>query len=137
MSFIADFFSIGEGFKETAVCCPFDHYTSNGIAYKETNPSAHVNTIEHLFHCKVCGTGYSELQFIQKVLGCSFANAKRIQHCFNNEEDVFMWNSSTKLLEGTKERIESLGVSPKICANNLIILVGSNSFKSTPAIVAR
>ena len=26
--------------KETAVCCPFPHYTENGIEYYETNPSA-------------------------------------------------------------------------------------------------
>ena len=112
--FLSEFFDITEGTKETAVCCPFDHFTTGHMPYKETHPSAHVNTEKGVFHCKVCGTGYSELQFIQKVLGCSFANAKRIQHCFNNEEDVFMWNSSTKLLEETKERIESLGVSPKV-----------------------
>ena len=24
--------------RETAVCCPFPHYTESGLAYKETNP---------------------------------------------------------------------------------------------------
>ena len=112
--FLSDFFGITEGTKETPVCCPFDHYTSGQIPYKETRPSAHVNTEKGVFHCKVCGTGYSELQFIQKILGCSFFNAKRIQHCFNNDEDNLMWDSSTTLLDDSKTRALNLGISEKV-----------------------
>ena len=67
MSFLTEYFGILEGTKEQAVHCPFDHHTASGIAYKETNPSAHVNSMEGLFHCKACNTGLSEIQFIQKV----------------------------------------------------------------------
>lgn len=114
MSFIADFFSIGEGFKETAVCCPFDHYTSNGIAYKETNPSAHVNTIEHLFHCKVCGIGYSEPQFIQQIFDCSFIDAKRIQRVFETQEDILLWRNETSLSEHSKNILRNFNITDEV-----------------------
>ena len=112
--FLTEFFGITEGSKEVAVCCPFDHYTTGRVPYKETNPSAHVNTEKGVFHCKVCGTGYSELQFMQKILGCSFLNAKRLQHCFNNDEDELMWTSSTKLTDETKNRLINLGVNEQV-----------------------
>lgn len=112
--FLSEFFGITEGSKEVAVCCPFDHYTTGHVPYKETNPSAHVNTEKGVFHCKVCGTGYSELQFMQKILGCSFLNAKRLQHCFNNDEDELMWINSTKLTEETKTRAKNLGISEQV-----------------------
>ena len=60
MSFLTEYFDITEGLKEVPVCCPFEHHTASGIPYKETNPSASVNTLENLFHCKVCNVGYSE-----------------------------------------------------------------------------
>ena len=103
MSFLSEFFSIGEGFKETAVCCPFDHFTSNGLAYKESNPSAHANTIEHLFHCKVCGVGYSETQFIQQIFGCSYLDAKRIQRVFQSQETRLEWLKETQLTDKAKD----------------------------------
>lgn len=114
MSFFTDFFGIYEGSKETAVCCPFDHYTASGIAYKESNPSAHVNTIEHLFHCKACGAGYSEAQFIQQIFDCSYMDAKRIQRCFDTPEDLHMWEESTELTEASKQRALDLGISEEV-----------------------
>lgn len=111
MSFLSEFFSITEGTKETAVCCPFDHITTTGVAYKETNPSAHVNTIEHLFHCKVCGVGYSEASFIQKMYGCSYIDAKRIQRIFETNENIFEWKTSTSLSEESEKLAISLGIS--------------------------
>ena len=111
MSFLSEFFSIGEGFKETAVCCPFDHFTSNGLAYKESNPSAHANTIEHLFHCKVCGVGYSETQFIQQIFGCSFLDAKRIQRIFQSNETHLEWLQETTLSDIAKETAKNYGIS--------------------------
>lgn len=111
MSFLTDFFGITEGSKEIAVCCPFDHFTHSGMAYKESNPSAHVNTLESLFHCKVCGTGYSEAQFIQHLFGCSYMDAKRIQRCFETPEDKTMWDASTTLTQASKDRAINLGIS--------------------------
>ena len=55
MSFLTDFFDISSSDTEVAVCCPFPHYTESGLQYFETNPSAHVNTVDNLYHCKVCG----------------------------------------------------------------------------------
>ena len=120
MSFLADYFNIGEGFKETAVCCPFDHFTSNGVAYKETNPSAHVNTIEHLFHCKVCGTGYSEPQFIQQLFDCSYLDAKRLQRVFETQEDILVWRSEAHLSEQSKKLLKQFNISEQV-ANELNI----------------
>ena len=113
MSFLSEFFSIGEGFKETAVCCPFDHFTSNGLAYKESNPSAHANTIEHLFHCKVCGVGYSETQFIQQIFGCSYLDAKRIQRVFQSQETRLEWLKETQLTDKAKETASQFGISER------------------------
>lgn len=114
MSFLSEFFSIGEGFKETAVCCPFDHFTSNGLAYKESNPSAHVNTIEHLFHCKVCGVGYSETQFIQQLFGCSYLDAKRIQRIFQTKETKLEWIQETHLSEDAKQIALNFNINEKV-----------------------
>ena len=113
MSFLASFFEVTEGASENAVCCPFDHYTTNGIPYKESNPSAHINTIKNLFHCKVCNTGYNEPQFIQQITGCSFFNAKKIQRYFETEEDIHVWKEET-LSSVSKEKALQLGISEKI-----------------------
>ena len=68
MSFLTEYFQITDENIEEAVCCPFPHYTGSGLSYYETHPSAHVNTIDNLFHCKVCGESGSELQMIEKLL---------------------------------------------------------------------
>lgn len=114
MSFLSEYFNIVEGLKEIAVCCPFDHFTTSGIPYKESNPSAHVNTIEHLFHCKVCSVGYSEAQFIQQLFDCSYMDAKRIQRCFETQEDIEQWEQSTQLTEASRQRALDLGISAEV-----------------------
>ena len=114
MSFLTEYFGIIGGAREIPVCCPFDHYTTSGIAYKETNPSAHVNTIENLFHCKVCGIGYSEPQFIQQILGCSYLDAKKIQRCFETQEDLTVWEETTQLSEASKQRALDLGIAETV-----------------------
>lgn len=114
MSFFSEFFNITEGAKEIAVCCPFNHFTNSGIAYKENNPSAHINTLEHLFHCKVCNTGFSEAQFICHLFDCSYMDSKRLQRCFNTNEDLIKWNEVTKLTEESKERALILGISEEV-----------------------
>lgn len=114
MSFLTEYFGITDDSREVAVCCPFDHHTINGLVYKETNPSASVNTQEKLFHCMSCGAGYSEAQFIQELFGCSYIAAKKIQRCFDNEEDLDMWEESTTLTEASKQRALALGISENI-----------------------
>jgi len=114
MSFLTEFFDINEESGEVAVCCPFPHITTGGMTYLEHNPSAHVNTTTMLYHCKVCGTGYSEAQFIQQLLGCGVADAKKIQHCFTTTEDLHDWNDSTILTTASKERGLALGISEEV-----------------------
>lgn len=111
MSFLNEYFGILEGTQEQAVHCPFDHHTASGIPYKETRPSAHVNTSEKVFHCKACNTGLSELQFIQKVLGCDYAQARKLQVAFTTEETLADWDEGVSLTEETKQRALALGIS--------------------------
>lgn len=114
MSFLTEYFGILEGTKEQAVFCPFDHHTASGIPYKETRPSAHVNSMENLFHCKACNTGLSELQFIQKVLGCDYAQARKLQIAFTTEETLAEWDDSVALTKDTKQRALALGISEEV-----------------------
>ena len=113
MSFFTEYFDIVGGQTEQPVCCPFPHYTNGGVEYNETHPSAHVNTIKGLFHCKVCNVGGSEVNFIQQILGCKYADAKRIQRCFDSNENLELW-SQERLTDETKSRIMNLGVSEAV-----------------------
>lgn len=88
MGFFERFFGISEDADEVAVRCPFPHRTESGLEYFETNPSAHVNTKQRLFHCKVCNQGHSETAFIAKVLECTYGNAARLAKVFNNSEEI-------------------------------------------------
>lgn len=114
MSFLTEYFGILEGTKEQAVHCPFDHHTASGIPYKETRPSAHVNSVEGLFHCKACNTGLSEIQFIQKVLGCDYTQARKLQLAFSTEETLAEWEACVTLTEQTKQRALALGISEEV-----------------------
>lgn len=114
MSFLTEYFGILEGTKEQAVHCPFDHHTASGIPYKETRPSAHVNSLEGLFHCKACNTGLSELQFIEKVLGCDYAQARKLQIAFSTDETLAEWEDSVALTQETKQRALALGISEEV-----------------------
>ena len=82
MSFFNSFFGITDLSKEQAVLCPFPHKTDSGETYLENRPSAHVNTTEKLFHCKACGRGFNETQFIEEVFGCDYITAKKVQMAF-------------------------------------------------------
>ena len=99
--------------RETAVCCPFPHYTESGLAYKETNPSAHINLDKGLFHCKVCDKGYSETAFIAQIFGTSYENAIKIARMFTTKEDQYTWNK-LELTPQIKEKALSLGISEKV-----------------------
>ena len=128
MSFLAEYFGIVEGNKEQAVLCPFDHRTPSGIPYQETRPSAHVNTIENLFHCKACNTGLSELQFIQEILGCDYTSARKLQQTFLTEETLADWDESVPLTKATKDRALALGISEEVI-NELKIRTPAPPFK--------
>lgn len=114
MSFLAEYFGVVEGTGEQMVHCPFDHHTASGIPYKETRPSAHVNTSDNLFHCKACNTGLSELQFIEKILGCSYAQARKLQLAFSTNETLAEWDASVALTKETKQRALALGISEEV-----------------------
>lgn len=113
MSFLADFFNVYDAQKETPVCCPFDHYTSNGVPYKETNPSASINTQKEVFHCMRCGAGYSTAQFIQKILGCDYITAKKLQKIFNRAETSLDWQQEV-LTPESKQTALDLGISEEV-----------------------
>lgn len=113
MSFLTEYFDIVSDDTEVAVCCPFDHYLSNGDTYKETHPSAHVNQVDNVFHCKVCGEGFSEVMMIQKLLGCNSSIAHKLQTAFNSDQTIFDWKEAD-LTPETKERALSLGISEDV-----------------------
>ena len=99
---------------ESAVCCPFPHFTPNGVEYLETRPSASVNTVNKVFHCMVCGKGFSEAQFIMEIFDCKYLTAKKIQRCFENEEDRNEWTNSGVLSEASKQRALGFGISEAV-----------------------
>lgn len=115
MSFLTDYFGITEGKTEQKVCCPFDHLTANGIPYKESRPSAYVNTVNNLFYCHACGIGLNEQDFIRKILGCSVLDAKRIQTQFLTDEDITNWKTDVSISEETEHLVEQLGFSKEVC----------------------
>lgn len=102
MSFLAAFFDIDTSSTEVAVCCPFVHYTSSGAPYHESNASAHVNINNKLFHCKSCGTGLNEVQFIQQLLGGSLIDAIKLSKIYENDETEYEWSTSLSLSEQGK-----------------------------------
>ena len=113
MGFLIDYFDITDERKEVPVCCPFPHYTPSGLEYMESRPSAHVNTEENLFHCKVCGESGSEIAMISKLLGCNSPVAHKLQRCFNSDETIAEWDQLT-LTDATKERALKLGISEEV-----------------------
>lgn len=114
MGFFEDYFDITDTSTEVNVSCPFPHHTVNGVAYLESNPSAHVNTQDRVFHCKACGVGHNETSFIEAVLGCSFIYAKRLKTCFDNTEDIIQWKQSSTLSDTARALANSLGISDAV-----------------------
>jgi len=109
--FFEDYFGISSAAVEVNVTCPFTHRTANGMPYLESNPSAHVNTQDRVFHCKACGVGHNETSFIQQTLGCSFVYAKKLLNCFKTEEDLYQWKQDTTLSNEGRVRANNLGIS--------------------------
>lgn len=114
MSFFSEFFNISETGGEQVVICPFEHHTASGLTYHENNPSAHVNTEKQVFHCKACGTGLSEAQFIERILCCTPADALRILKTFENADSKISWIETRHLEEETKLLANSLGIADNI-----------------------
>ncbi len=116
MSFLTEYFDITNDKTEVPVCCPFPHYTSSGYEYYEEHPSAHVNTEENLFHCKVCGEAGSESTMIQKLLGCNSNTAHKLADIFNNDQagTIYEWRDQFELSETTKQKALSLGISEQV-----------------------
>ncbi|MBP5596753.1 MAG: ATP-binding protein [Pseudobutyrivibrio sp.] len=114
MGFLLDYFDITDEKTEVPVCCPFPHYTPSGLEYQESRASAHVNTEEGLFHCKVCGESGSEITMISKLLGCSSPVAHKLQRCFNSDETVDEWDKEMTLTDATKNRALNLGISEAV-----------------------
>lgn len=112
--FFEDYFGIMDSGVEANVYCPFPHHTANGISYFETNPSAHVNTSDRVFHCKSCGVGHNETSFIKTVLGCSFIYAKKLINCFNNDEDLVQWKETSTLSDTSRKLANDLGISDAV-----------------------
>ncbi len=129
MGFFEQYFELVEDTGEAAVCCPFDHFTGDGTPYQESNPSAHINLSEdkRLFHCKVCGTGNNEIQFIQYVLKCSTLDARILQKIYEHEESLAMWQRQAPLNDYTRAKVQALGVSPEVIAELHISSDPSNS----------
>ena len=117
MSFFNSFFGIADLSKEQAVLCPFPHKTGSGETYLENRPSAHVNTTDKLFHCKACGKGFNETQFIQEIFGCDYITAKKVQLAFLTNETIEEWDFNEKLSEETASRARSLGISDTVIKN--------------------
>lgn len=100
--------------RETAVCCPFTHYTESGIAYKETRPSAHINLDKGLFHCKVCDKGLSQTSFIANLFGCSYEAAIKIEKLFTSKEDLYTWRNNLTLPKDIQQLCINLGISEEV-----------------------
>lgn len=114
MSFFSEYFCITDSHSEQQVPCPFEHHTASGQPYMESNPSAHVNTEKSVFHCKACGTGYSELQFLEKILGCTPTNAVRILKAFDHAETRATWTQSKELSAEGLDLGKQLGISEEV-----------------------
>jgi len=127
MGFFEDYFGITDSSTEVNVACPFPHHTINGVAYLESNPSAHVNTQDRVFHCKACGVGHNETSFIEATLGCSFVYAKKLQACFDTDEDLMQWNNSTSLSEPARELAHRLGISDEVLTELHVASSDSNN----------
>ncbi len=114
MSFLSEFFGILDSFEEQRVCCPFEHQTSNGIPYFETNPSAYVNTEKGVFHCKSCNRGLNQIQFIEQILGCKPITAMRLLRYFDSPESKDMWAESKSLTEEGRALANRLGIDDTV-----------------------
>lgn len=114
MSFLTDFFNLTEGATEQPVCCPFLHSLPDGTTYKESHPSASVNTEKGVFHCMACNRGYDEIQFIQEICGCTLLDAHRLKEVFSTTEYLFDWDAQFSINDASKESLSKLHFSENV-----------------------
>ena len=116
MSFLSSYFGIEDNLSHNqAVHCPFPHLnTASGETYLENRPSAHVDTTKKVFHCKACGKGLSENQFIQDIFGCDYIVARKLQVAFNKNTPIEGFEAMFPLTKETRARAQSLGISDTV-----------------------
>lgn len=101
--------------EETQVLCPYPHYTTSGIEYQESNPSAGVNLDKGVFHCLRCQASKSTIGFIKDVFGCTYEQANKIKDAFEkDEDDIYSWSRSASLPDTVKQKINALGITDKV-----------------------
>ena len=127
MGFFEHYFHIEDSGDEHAVCCPFPHHTNTGMTYFETHPSAHVNTHDRLFHCKVCNEGHSEVSFIKATLQCTFANATRIAKAFNNNETLEEWKRCRVVNDNLKNMCARFNITEDVMESLSLLSNTENS----------
>lgn len=101
---------------EYSVLCPFDHKDQAGKPYKETNASAHINEDSSLFHCKSCGNGISEINFISRIEGITYKDAIQFLRVLEDSESSD-WTIRQENLRGNLSLvhdIEQMGFSNQI-----------------------
>ena len=84
-----------EGQGEVKVLCPF---------HDDNKPSAYVNTEKNLFHCKVCGVGVNEHQFMGMINDISPFEASKLLNKLENDDNFIeekgrLWSDDAKRLE--------------------------------------
>ena len=115
MSFFAGYFDITESDCEQEVLCPFPHGQDIlGNTHYDSHPSAHVNTGKQVFHCKSCGTGMGEAQFIERILDCSPKTASRILAKCQTGETVYTWQDEASVCPEGKQILTSFGISDEV-----------------------
>lgn len=115
MSFLSSYFGIADNSPHNqAVHCPFLHHMASGETYLENRPSAHVDTMKKVFHCKACGKGLSENQFIQDVFGCDYIAARKLQVAFSRNTPMEGFEAMFPLTKETRARAQSLGISDTV-----------------------
>jgi hypothetical protein len=98
---------------ELSVLCPFPHKDEKGNQYYESVPSAHINQDKSLFHCKVCGQGLSEANFLSKIQGVSYKDSlvllKELKKHHGDDWDQFHVNFMNS--EGARNVWKGLGLN--------------------------
>ena len=120
---------------EMFVRCPFPHYDNDGNMYYEVNPSAHINTKESLFHCKVCSEGMSEAKFVSRIQGISYKEALVLLATMKKSGDNEGWiQFRTNMLNNPQKQEEllALGISREVMEE---LKIGYNGGFSFPVFV--
>lgn len=130
MSFYDSYFDLDyNGNSNIPVCCPFPHYTSNGLSYYETNPSAHIQIDEGLFHCKVCDKGFNEVTFIMEVLKCSISTATKLKNIFSNNEDKAEWQACNTSLNKAIDIAKQWNISEEVVKELNLMATSHNQLR--------